>query len=339
MPLLLLPLFLLGLICLGPGSGPALAQERLLLYTSMKEPFMKKIQAGFGLAHPDIKLDYRIAGAGRLMTEIVDKVQRGVVPADLLWTSEVPDFYRLRQEGRLEPYRSPLAAEVVNPFADYDGSFTAVRLGTVGLAVNGRRAPHPPGAWADLLTPAYKDSVGLADPTSSGTSYMALALLGECFGREYLARLAANGVQIGPGAEQVIAETATGRLSAALAVDYLAYGWIVGQSPDLSLVYPPEMLVIPSPVAIFKGAANPEAARWFIDYLLSPEGQAIIAAEGTIPVRPGVATPPELGLPGPEEALARAVKIDYVDLMSRKSELLKFFQGHRPNPETGPAQN
>lgn len=337
MPLRLL-LFLMGLICC-LGSSPALAQERLLLYTSMKEPFMKKIQAGFSQAHPDVKLDFRIAGAGRLMAEISDKLQRGVVPADLLWTSEVPDFYRLRQEDRLEPYRSPRVAEVVNPFADYDGSFTAVRLGTVGLAVNSRRLTTPPAAWADLLTPAYTNTVGLADPASSGTAYMALALLQECFGRDYLVRLAANGIQIGPGSEQVIAETATGRLAAALAVDYLTYGWIVGQAPDLKLVYPPEMLVIPSPVAILKGASNPEAARQFIDYLLSPEGQAIIAAEGTIPVRPGVASPPELGLPGPEEALARAVKIDYVDLMSKKSELLKIFTEYRPNPEAGPVKN
>ena len=86
--------------------------------------------------NPDIDVDYQSAGAGKLMAKIAAERQSGKILADVIWTSEVPDFYKMKDEGILEKYQSPVLKETVNPFTDYDGSFHAARLGTLGIIIN-----------------------------------------------------------------------------------------------------------------------------------------------------------------------------------------------------------
>jgi iron(III) transport system substrate-binding protein len=85
------------------------------------------------------------------------------------------------------------------------------------------------------------------------------------------------------------------------------------------------MLVIPSPVAIIKGTPNLAAARKFVDFLLSKEGQTIIAASGTLPIRSDVPISKKYGLPSPDEAVKRAMKLDYLKTMQEKETIIKKF--------------
>lgn len=82
----------------------------------------------------------------------------------------------------------------------------------------------------------------------------------------------------------------------------------------------PQILLSPSPVAIIKGTNNLSAAKKFVDFLLSKEAQEIIAREGTLPVRNDVKLDPALPVASPEEAMKRAIKIDYIAMMAEKHE-------------------
>ncbi len=301
----------------------SLAGEKLIIYTSMKESLIGKLKAEFIKKNPDITVDYQSAGAGKLMAKIAAERQSGKIMADVLWTSEVPDFYKMKEEGLFEKYTSPEVAHILNPFDDFDGSFTPARLGTLGIAYNTRFLKTAPTSWEDLKQPVYQGAFGIANPALSGTSYMSIALLAQQFGWEYFEALKANQAKMGKGSGQVIDDTASGELIASLAVDYITNDKI-GKGATLALVYPPEMLVIPSPVAIIKNSPNHAAATQFIDFLLSKEAQTIIAGEGTLPVRADVISPIP-GLPSSEEALKRAIKIDYKALMQNKEETIKKF--------------
>ena len=85
------------------------------------------------------------------------------------------------------------------------------------------------------------------------------------------------------------------------------------------------MLVVPSPVAIFKGTPNLSAAQKFVDFLLSKDGQTIIANNYTLPVRRDVPIAQGVGLVSPEEAVKRAMKIDYIKLMNEKQATIDRF--------------
>ena len=311
-------------LLLGMLSAGASAQQKLFVYTSMKESMIGEIKTAFAKKHPDIKLDYQSAGAGKLMAKIAAERESGKILADVLWTSEIPDFYQLKAQGLLMPYIPADSKAILNPLPDYDGSFTAVRFGTLGIAYNTRLIKEPPKTWADLQKPAFKGAYGIANPALSGTSYMSVAVLSKAFGWAYFEGLRANGAKMGKGSGQVVDDTASGDLLASLAVDYITLDKI-DKGATLALVYPPEMLVIPSPITIFKNSPNIEAAKKFVDFMLSKEGQTIVANEGTLPVRTDVKIPERFKLPSVEDAMKRAMKIDYKQIIAEKEANIKKF--------------
>lgn len=298
--------------------------KKLIIYTSMKESLISGIVEGFKKKNPGIEVDYQSAGAGKLMAKIAAERQSGRILADIIWTSEVPDFYNMKKEGLLEQYKTPIFNELLNPFEDYDGHFTAARLGTLGIAINTNKIKNPPAQWADLLKPEYKGAFGIADPALSGTAYMSVALLEKQFGWEFFEKLHANQARIGKGSGQVVDDTASGELAASLAVDYITNDKI-DKGAKIALYYPPELLIAPSPVAILKGSSNLDAAKKFVDYLLSKEAQTLIANEGTLSVRADVKTPEKYKMPAAADALKRSIKIDYIQMMASKEATIKKF--------------
>ena len=318
-----LSLFVLTAL-VGLVSSAAGAEQKLFVYTSMKESMIGDLKTAFVKKHPDVKVDFQSAGAGKLMAKIAAERESGKIMADVLWTSEVPDFYQLKAQGILLPYIPQDIKALLNPLPDYDGSFTAVRLGTLGIAYNTRLIKEAPKTWADLQKPAFKGAYGIANPALSGTAYMSVAVLSKAFGWPYFEALRANGAKMGKGSGQVVDDTASGDLVASLAVDYITLDK-VDKGATLALVYPPEMLVIPSPIAVFRNSPNVDAAKKFVDFVLSKDGQMIIANEGTLPVRADVKVPERYKLPPVEEAMKRAMKIDYKQIMAEKEATIKKF--------------
>jgi iron(III) transport system substrate-binding protein len=111
------------------------------------------------------------------------------------------------------------------------------------------------------------------------------------------------------------------------------YGFVVDFLPirnkldgaPVAFVFPEEgVSAVTEPAAILSTAQNPAAAKAFIDFLLSPEGQQLAADQGYLPAHPDI-TPPE-GFPAradikliefdPAAALAndQANKARFVDI-------------------------
>ena len=312
--------FILGFTTMSASAQ----QQTLYFYTSFKDSMLQRLKAAFEKQHPTIKLEPQVAGAGKLMAKIAAERESGKILADLLWTSEVPDFYQLREAGLLLKYEPKELKAIFNPIPDYDGSFTPVRLGNLAVAYNTKKIKEPPKTWEDLKKPAYKGALGIANPSLSGTAYMAAALLSQELGWKYFEELSANGAKMGKGSGQVLDDTASGDLVACLGVDYMTYDKM-SKGANIALAFMPQMLVFPSPIAIFKNSPNKDAAIKFVDFMLSKEAQQIISDEGTMPVRLDVKTSTKYNLPTVEEAKKRAIKIDYANLMQTKETNVKTF--------------
>ena len=100
----------------------------------------------------------------------------------------------------------------------------------------------------------------------------------------------------------------------------------IKKGATMALVYPPEMLAIPSPVAIFKGTPNLEAAKKFVDFLLSKEGQEIVVQRGhAAGAHRRGRGPAKFGLSRPDEAVKRAMKVDYLKMIAEKEATIKKF--------------
>ena len=299
--------------------------NKLVIYTSMKESLIGGIVEGFKAQNPGAEVDWQSSGAGKIMAKLEAERQSGHLMADIIWTSEVPDFYQMKNDGLLEQYQPAGFDELLNPFDDYDGSFTAARLGTLGIVININKIQTPPAGWETIATdPNYKNSFGIADPALSGTAFMSIALLEKQFGWDYIVRLHDNGATKSKGSGRVVDDTADGVLNACLGVDYITASKIDKGAP-LRMVYPQELLMVPSPVAIFKDAEHKDLAKKFLDYLMTQEAQQMVANAGTVPVRRDVQMPERYNLPEPEDALNNGIKINYSDVLEHKDDTVKKF--------------
>lgn len=314
--------WVVAFVCAAPA---ALAeQQKLLVYSSMKESLLGELKSAFARKHPDIHLDYQNGGAAKLMARLAAERESGRLLADVLWTGDVTDFYHLKSQGALLAYTPADIKALANPFPDYDGSFTAARLATLGMVFNKRFVKEAPKSWQDAYKPTFKEAYGLANPSLSGTAFLGVAMLLRNFGWSYFEALHANGAKLGKGSAQLVEDTAAGDLLASLAVDYVVFDRI-DKGATLALVYPAELIVIPSPIAILKGGPNNEAAKKYVDFVLSRDGQAILAGEGMLPVRADVAIPDRFNLPAVADAVKRAAKTDYPQLMTEREAIIKRF--------------
>lgn len=306
-------------------SSAAMAGEKLTVYTSMKDSLIGALKDEFLKKNPDIEFDAYVAGAGKLMAKIAAERESGKLVVDVLWHSEVPDFYQLKKEGVLQPYKSPNLKYVESPVKEPDGYFTPVRNGTLGIVYNTHFIKTAPKNWKDVLGKDYQDAFGVADPALSGTAYGSVAALVKLYGWKYFEDIQKNGGILGKGSGQVIDDTAMGDLVACIGVDYITMAKIK-KGATLAMSYPKETIVLPSPVAIINGTKNLSAAQKFIDFLLSKEGQQIIANNYTLPVRSDVVMPKDSPLPKPHEAVVNAIKLDFQNMSAEKEGTIKKFK-------------
>jgi len=159
----------------------------------MKESLIADLKNDFVRKNRDIDMDYQSAGAGSLMAKIAAEGQSGRIMADIIWTSEVPDFYKMKGDGILIKYRPKGVEQTLNPLVGTDDYFSPARLGTLGIVYNTKQIKKAPVAWKDLLAKEYNRAFSIADPSLSGTSFVSVAMLKEAFGDQFFVDLRKNG--------------------------------------------------------------------------------------------------------------------------------------------------
>src|SRR5687768_13586468 len=110
---------------------------------------------------------------------------------DIWWGGPIDSFVAAKQEGLLETYESPNFDNLIDPtiMKDVDNQWVGVYMGTLGFATNTDWLADNPGveaptSWDDLLRPEFTGQVMVAHPSSSGTSYTALATILQLRGEE-----------------------------------------------------------------------------------------------------------------------------------------------------------
>jgi iron(III) transport system substrate-binding protein len=110
-------------------------------------------------------------------------------------------------------------------------------------------------------------------------------------GWAYYEKLKANGALASGGNGDVLKSVAGGEKLYGFIVDFMPIREKAKGAP-LEFVFPKEgVSAVTEPVAILKGTRNVEAARAFVDFILSREGQELAAKQGYVPAHPAVALP------------------------------------------------
>lgn len=267
------------------AGAPALAQDRITVYTAGPANLIERLAAGF-TAQTGTAVDVFQATTGQVMARIEAEAANPIVDVVISASWETAADFESR--GWTVAYTSPNAETV----PDFLQTEHAVAQGVSALALvwNSQSGTPRPSDWSDLADEAFRDLVTMPDPAQSGSAFELVAALAAAQGgMDLFERLAENGLEV-PGANaQALNPVLQGAKAAVFgAVDYIAMGRAAA-GESVEVIFPASGTVIaPRPMMITSWARNRAGAEAFIDYVLSDEGQAMVAEIYMIPARSDV---------------------------------------------------
>lgn len=275
------------------ASAVAHAQEgKLVLYTSQPNQDAQQTIDAFKAKYPKVDVTFVRDGTPRIVAKLRAEIEAGAPQADVLLIADAVTMEDLKKEGRLQPYAEADTSAYPAGVHDKDKSWFATKLITTGIIYN-TRAPFQPQTWTDLAKPEAKGQVVMPSPLASGAALIHAATLtsnlGEGWG--YYEKLKGNGAVAASGNGDVLKQVAGGEKLYGMVVDFMAIREKAKGAP-VAFVFPKEgVSAIGEPVAILKTTKNPAAARAFIAFLLSKDGQELALKQGYVPAHPQVALP------------------------------------------------
>ncbi len=305
------------------AAGPVAAQDvTLTLYTSQPNEDAQQTVDAFMAANPDVKVEFVRDGTTQIMARLLTEIEAGQAQPDLLLIADDVTMETMEAEGHLMAYPEADVSGYADGLYDPERHYFSTKLITTGLLRN-TSAPLELTSWQDLTTPEAEGQVTMPSPLTSGAALINYATLRgtDGLGPEYFEALAANGALAEGGNGGVFQSVAGGEKLYGIVVDFLPIREAAAGSP-VEFVFPEEgVSAVTEPVAIMANTDAPEAAKRFVDFLLSVEGQEMAASQGYLPARDGVAPPP--GFPARETI--KVLGYDAAEVMETQEDLKAEF--------------
>ncbi|MBB4954750.1 iron(III) transport system substrate-binding protein [Agrobacterium vitis] len=264
----------------------------LVLYTSQPNEDAQATVDGFMAANPGIKVDWVRDGTTKIMARLMAEIDAGSASADVLLIADTVTLERMKQAGQLLAYKSPEAVNYDKSLYDADGAYYSTKLITTGIVYN-TGAGMKPTSWQDLIKPEAKGLVTMPSPLTSGAALIHAQTLAAVpgLGWDFYKAMKSNGATATGGNGAVLKSVASGEKAYGMIVDYMPIREKAKGAP-VEFVFPSEgVSAVTEPVAILKNSQHVEAAKKFVDYVLSEKGQTGFLKLGYIPARNGMASP------------------------------------------------
>jgi iron(III) transport system substrate-binding protein len=280
--------------CGGSTSGPttsstAASPGALTLYTCVSDTTIQPVIAAFEASVPGSTVDLFRAPTGELNARVAADVRSGGLRADVVWGCDPLTVQAFVDQGLVGGWTPPGAEAIPPQFrtADYVGAAVLYLV-----AVHRTDVPAPE-AWTDLAGPDYTGAVAVPDPAVAASALGALGWFAAdaAHGLDFYRDLAANGAVQVKTPDDVTTGVAQGIYDVGMTTANAAYAARDDGSP-VDVVWPePGAVAVYGPVALSTQSADSAVAKDFVSYVISADGQQVLADAGSYPTRPGVVGP------------------------------------------------
>jgi iron(III) transport system substrate-binding protein len=277
------------------ASLPVAAQApsgKLVLYTSQPQADAQATIDAFRKVHPNVEVTFTRDGTTQLMNRLQAEFIAGNPQPDVLLIADAMTMEALKAENRLQAYPQARTDSLPAGSFDTQKTYFATKLITTGIVYN-KAAPMKPESWADLAKPEARGQVVMPSPLFSGAAaiHMGAVVRQPDLGWKWYETLKNNGAQAARGNPAVLEAVAGGQKLYGVIVDFMAINANKKGSP-VEFVFPRDgSTFVTEPVAILRTSKNQAAARAFVDFVLSADGQAMAASQGMLPVSKDVKPP------------------------------------------------
>ena len=287
--------FVLPALAAALFSSTAMAADvsgKLVLYTSQPNADAQQTVDAFQARYPGVEVEWIRDGTTKIMAKLRAEFEAGAPQPDVLLIADMVTMEGLEAEGRLMAYPEADVSAFDPALMDDEGHYFSTKLITTGIVYN-TGADMVPASYKDLLKEDVKNKLAMPSPLTSGaaTIHMAAITANPDLGWDFYEGLAAQGANPKGGNGGTYKAIAGGEKLYGFVVDFLPIREMAKGAP-VAFVFPEEgVSAVTEPAAILSTAQNPDAAKAFVDFLISEEGQQLAADMGYLPAHPGI-TPP-----------------------------------------------
>jgi iron(III) transport system substrate-binding protein len=250
-------------------------EGRVVFWSSMRIEDSRALAAGFESKYPFIKVDIFRAGGEQIVNRAVAEHAAGKATVDVLNAFALKV---LQNRGLLQAYTAPEAALYPAGFKDPQNFWVSLYSGYNVIGYNTKLVSKAdaPKSWEDLLHPRWKGKLGMDDEEYFWHAGM-LKHWGEERGRKYMAALSRQELQFRNGHALLADLMSAGEFPVAVVVypDHVEQMKAKGQPVEWVKSSDP-ILVNLAPVGVAAKAPQPNAAKLFMNYAISKEGQDIL---------------------------------------------------------------
>lgn len=330
----LLKTALLSGLALLPATAMA---DELNLICSADVVICEKLVSEFEASHSDIDVNMVRLSSGEAYAKV--RAEARNPQTDLWWGGTGDPHLQAGHDGLSAEYKSPMLDQLQDwargqaEVSDYHT--VGVYSGALGWGYNTEifkeKGIAEPKCWADLLDPALKGEIQIADPNSSGTAYTTLAtlvqLMGEDEAFDFLKKMHANVSQYTKSGSAPVKAAARGETGLGIVFQHDAVSQAVSGFP-IGVVAPCEGTGYEiGSMSLIEGAQNPESAKTFYDWVLTADVQNLMPAAGSFQIPSNAsATPPK---EAPDLASIKLIDYDFAEYGSadrRKALLARWDQ-------------
>ncbi|HEX2216870.1 MAG TPA: substrate-binding domain-containing protein [Xanthobacteraceae bacterium] len=276
---------------------PAKKEGELTWYTAHSNDITAQaLGRKFEEMFPGIKVQVVRTTAQVAFQRVSQELRAGAMQVDVLSSTDMGHYVFLKDKGHLEKYVPANAEKVLDTYKNFDpdGFSHITSAGMIGMGFNTEKVKENeiPKNWTDLLDTKWKERIALGHPGFSGYVGTWTVQMRKMYKWDFFEKLAKNNPQVGRSINDTVTMLNSGER------------WIAGTSPNatlllsaqrgnpLKMIYPPDgTVLIIAPSGIMKGVKHPNAAKLFMEFLLSVEASKIWVDEFNESMRPEV-TPP-----------------------------------------------
>jgi iron(III) transport system substrate-binding protein len=306
----------------------AIKEGNVSWYTSTPFPLVQQLADKF-TADTGIKVTLLRTGGSAVLRRFQQEYQAGQAGADVLTMSDAGAAAALTRQGVFVPFKPDGFDKVVDGAKDKDGHWIAQRVHLIGMPIRTDLVAEQdrPKTWSDLKDPKFKGKMVMPDPSFTAIQLLVVGMLSQKLGWDFYKALRQNDTMIVQGHQQVYKTLQQGeRVIGAEGSDPRSFN--KGKAlPNMTMLYPTEgVFEICSPVAVIKNARNPNAAKLFAQFMVTPGAQKIIADNAIHSSRIDIA-PPE-GQPALSAVKFVPIDLDHIEKNAKelKTKFNEIFQ-------------
>lgn len=267
-------------------------EGRVVVSIPTSAELRKEFETGFQKAFAGIELELSVARGASNINKIAEEQNAGVRSIDLHIGGTSSIITGLLAQNLLEPVMPAMMLPEVKDAKYWWGGhmwadnakkfiygFTAYMTETIWYN-SSLVKPEEITSWDNLLDPKWKGKIAILDPRSPGSGESSWAFLLRIKGEAYLAKLATQDMMVGRNLRQLAEQVARGKSSISLGLSYYSYLPFIkaglSVKPISSIKEGFYAATGSGNVALLKNMAHPNAAKVFLNWMLSKDGQTAL---------------------------------------------------------------